>query len=59
MILFYKQASIPSNALLASYKIAHIGLLILLAAGDMVNLTGGDLAPSLGGAGKNFADQDF
>ena len=44
MIPFYKQASIPSNALLASYKIAHIGQLILLAAEDMVNLMIGESA---------------
>ena len=36
MVLYNKQASIPSNALQASYKIPHIH--ILLAAVDMVNL---------------------
>ena len=44
MILFYKQASTPRYALLASYKIEHIGLHILLAAGDMVNLMNGKSA---------------
>jgi len=42
MILFYKQASIPSNVLLASYKIAHIGQLI--AVEDMVSLMIGESA---------------
>jgi hypothetical protein len=35
---FYKQASMPSNALLASYKVAHKKEFVLPAAVDMVNI---------------------
>jgi hypothetical protein len=55
---FYKQASIPSNALLASYKVAHriakckmlhtiAKELILPAAVDMVNIMIGESAGKL------------
>jgi predicted RNase H-like nuclease len=55
---FYKQASLPSNALLASYKIAHriakcknphkiAEELILQAAVDMVNIMIGESAVKL------------
>jgi hypothetical protein len=55
---FYKQASIPSNALLASYKVAHkiakckkphtiAEELILLAPADMVNIMIGESAGKL------------
>jgi hypothetical protein len=54
---FYKQASIPSNALLASYKVAHriakckphtiAQELILLAAADTVNSMIGESAGKL------------
>jgi hypothetical protein len=55
---FYKQASIPSNALLASYKVAHritkckksrtiAEELILLAAVGMVNIMIGESAGKL------------
>jgi len=42
MVLYSKQALIPSNALQASYKIAHIH--ILLVAVYMVNLMIGESA---------------